>query len=177
MHIFEPAKTGRSKCRACGQPIAAGTLRFGERVPNPFADEEGSETTHWFHPRCAAFIRPAAFLEALTVTTETIPDRAGLEREAQLGIAHRRLPRATAAGRSPSGRATCRACKKPIDKDAWRIALMYFEDGRLTAGGFIHATCAAGYFETTDLLDRLKHFSSDLSDADWKEIETQIHRV
>lgn len=173
-HVIEAAKTGRSKCRACGQPIAAGSLRFGERVPNPFADEEGSETTHWFHVPCAAFIRPASFLEALTATTEIVPDRAAVEREAQLGVGHRRLPRATSAGRAPSGRATCRACKKPIEKGAWRITLMYYEDGRLTPGGFIHLSCAGTYFETTDLIGRLRHFSPELGKRDWTEIEASM---
>lgn len=173
-HVIEAAKTGRSKCRACGQPIAAAALRFGERVPNPFADEEGSETTHWFHVPCAAFIRPASFLEALTSTTETVPDRAALEREAQLGVTHRRLSRATSISRAPSGRAICRACKTPIDKGAWRITLMYYEDGRLTGGGFIHLGCAATYFETKDLLGRLRHFSPELGEADWTGIEASM---
>ena len=44
-HVFEPAPTGRAKCRGCGRPIAQGDLRFGERIPNPFAE---GETTLWF---------------------------------------------------------------------------------------------------------------------------------
>src|SRR5512140_3485098 len=110
-HTVEVAKTGRAKCRGCGQPIAAGALRFGERVPNPFADEEGSETTLWYHVPCAAFMRPAPFLETLPATTLAIEQRDDLEREARLGLAHRRLPRATAVGRAPTARAVCRACK------------------------------------------------------------------
>ena len=61
-HVFEPAATGRSKCRGCGERIAAGELRFGETMPNPFAD---GETTLWFHPECGAYKRPEPFLEAL----------------------------------------------------------------------------------------------------------------
>ena len=67
-HIIEAAKTGRAKCRGCTQPIAAGVLRFGERVPNPFADD-GGETTQWYHVPCAAFMRPESFLQ--TIETET----------------------------------------------------------------------------------------------------------
>ena len=69
-HTFEVAKTGRARCRGCGQPIAARTVRFGERVPNPFADEEGSETTLWYHVACAAFMRPDPFLQTLPAATE-----------------------------------------------------------------------------------------------------------
>ena len=50
-HVFEPAPTGRAKCRGCGRAIAKGELRFGERLPNPFAE---GEMTLWFHPLCAA---------------------------------------------------------------------------------------------------------------------------
>ena len=62
-HVSERAPTGRAKCRGCGRPIAAGSLRLGERLPNPFADD-GGEMTHWFHPACGAFRRPEAFLAA-----------------------------------------------------------------------------------------------------------------
>src|SRR5262245_30684196 len=161
-HTIEPAKTGRAKCRGCGEPIAAGTLRLGERVPNPFGDE-GTETTLWFHIACAALLRPEAFLETIKSTTETIPDRATLEQEAQLAVAQRRLPRATTATRAPTGRATCRSCKQLIEKDAWRIALIYFEDGRFSPSGFIHVKCAKDYLETTEIFGRLKHFSPDLT--------------
>ena len=172
-HTIEPAKTGRAKCRGCGEPIAAGTLRLGERVPNPFGDE-GTETTLWFHIACAAFLRPEAFIEAVAATAETIPDRAMLEHEAQLGVAHRRLPRATAAGRAPTGRATCRSCKQLIEKDAWRIALLYFEDGRLSPSGFIHVRCSKEYLESTEIFGRLKHFSPALTEVELTEIRKEL---
>ena len=30
-------------CRGCGGKIAGKEWRFGERLPNPYADEEGAE--------------------------------------------------------------------------------------------------------------------------------------
>ena len=38
-HTIEPAASGRTKCRGCGEPIAKGELGFGERLPHPFADD------------------------------------------------------------------------------------------------------------------------------------------
>jgi hypothetical protein len=169
-HVIERAPTGRAKCRACGGAIARDTLRLGERVPNPFA-EDGGETTHWFHLSCAAFRRPEPFLEALAATNDPIPDREALEHEARLGIAHRRLPRVNTAERAPSARAACRACRAPIEKGVWRISLRYYEDGRFVPSGFVHLTCATGYFETTAILPRLRHFTPGLSDSDAREIE------
>src|SRR5215468_10631835 len=90
-HVFEPAASGRSKCRGCGQLLQRRELRFGERIPNPFA--EGGETTLWFHPMCAAYKRPEATLEALVQSAAAVPDRDALEQAARASLAQHRLPR------------------------------------------------------------------------------------
>jgi hypothetical protein len=172
-HIIERARSGRAKCRGCGRPIPSGAQRFGERLPNPYAGDE-DEMTHWFHVACAAFLRPAPFLEALPSTTEAVDDRELLEKEAGLGAAHPRLSRATMVRRAASGRASCRSCRQPIDKGAWRISLVYYEEGRFVPSGFIHTPCAAAYLETTEVMGRLKHFSPELSDADLAEVREQV---
>ncbi len=172
-HLIERAATGRAKCRGCGRPIARDGWRFGERLPNPFGDE-GTEMTHWFHLWCAAFRRPEPFLEALAATEAPVEDRAGLEREARLGLDHRRLVRVSAAERAPSGRAACRACRAPIDKGTWRITLVFYEDGRFVPSGSIHPGCASAYLETTAILPRVRHFTPDLADADRASLETAL---
>src|SRR5262245_33009462 len=168
-HVIEAAKTGRAKCRGCGQPIQAGALRFGERVPNPFGDE-GGETTHWFHVPCAALLRPEPFLASLPETAIDIADRDQLEKEARLGVTFRRLPRVTSVERASSGRAACRSCREPIPKGEWRLALVYYEESRFVPSGFIHLGCAPAYLETTDLMYRLKYFSREVTDADFDEV-------
>ncbi len=169
-HTLESATTGRSKCRACGDVIAKGTLRFGERLPNPFG-EEGSETTHWYHPLCGACRRPESFLAALDQCDDPPDDAPALRAAAQTGVAHRRLPRIDGVDRAPSGRARCRACREMIDQDTWRIRIVYFEEGRTNPGGYIHAACARAYFETEPadddlLLERLRHFGRTLTPED-----------
>lgn len=170
-HVVERAATGRAKCRVCGSPIPKGDLRFGERLPNPFAE---GEMTHWFHPACAACMRPEPFLEALAATAEELADRDWLEHEARLGVAHRRLPRVHAVGRATSGRATCRSCREPIAKGAWRISLLFNEEGRFVPSGFIHVPCAVAYLETADILQRLRYFTPTLTDADVEEIRAEL---
>lgn len=172
-HLIEPASSGRAKCRACGGKIAAGELRFGERLPNPFADDAG-EMTHWYHPTCAAFRRPEAWLELDEAALSLVANRDQLAHEARLGIAHRRLPRVAAAEHAPTGRATCRACRELIEKGAWRIGLVFYEDGRFSPGGFVHARCAAAYFETTDILVRLTHFSPALTATDLQDLRDAL---
>jgi phage tail protein X len=166
-HVFEPAASGRSKCRGCAQPIKRGELRFGECLPNLFGE---GEMTLWFHPLCAAYKRPQSVLDALAEATEGVPDRENLERAARASAAHRRLPRIDGAERSPSGQARCRSCHEPIAKGSWRIRIVFYEEGRLSPGGYVHLACRKVYFETDEVLDQLLHFSPTLSDTDREEL-------
>jgi hypothetical protein len=166
-HLFEPAPSGRSKCRGCGRPIALGELRFGERLPNPFG---GGEMTLWFHPACAAYKRPEPFLQALAHTSQEVPDREGLERAARGSLAHRRRPRIDGAERAPSGQARCRSCRERIERGSWRIRLVFFEEGRFSPGGFVHLGCRREYFETDDVRDQVLHFSPALNDEQRAEL-------
>lgn len=194
-HVFELASSGRAKCRGCEQKIAMGELRFGERQPNSFGD---GEMTLWFHPRCAAYKRPEAFLEGLQArdaADQAGPDSAdrgtaaesapsadivvddGLSAAAHFGIAHRRLPRLNGANRAPTGRARCRSCRELIEKGSWRIGLVFFEEYRFQPAGFIHARCAKAYFDTVDLLERVTHFSPDLAAADIAAFKASLELV
>lgn len=169
-HLFDRAASGRAKCRGCGRKIEREELRFGERIPNPFAE---GETTLWYHPVCAAYKRPEPLLEtlaALAQTPESVPGREALERAALKSSAHRRLPRIDGAERAPTAQAKCRSCREPIARGTWRIRLVFYEDGRFTSGGFVHLDCRQAYFEKHDVLDQVLHFSPDLSDDDRNEL-------
>jgi hypothetical protein len=158
-HVIEPATSGRARCRGCEHKIDKGEVRFGERHPNAFGE---GEMTLWFHLACAAYKRPEPLLEVLD---ESIEGAESLRAAAELGLAHRRLPRLNGAERAPTGRARCRSCREPIAKDSWRLSLVFFEEYRFQPSGFIHASCAEDYFGTTDLIDRAVHFSPGI-DAD-----------
>ena len=173
-HDIEPAPTGRAKCRGCGERIASGELRFGERLANPFAD---GEMTQWFHLDCAAFKRPEPFLETLEARAEPLADSERLASTARRGIAHRRLPRVNGAERASTGRAECRSCRAAIDKGAWRVSLVFYEEGRFATAGFIHPRCAEAYFETketSDVLERIRRFSPTLSADDLSSLEAEL---
>jgi hypothetical protein len=172
-HVIEPAATGRSKCRGCGEKIAAGDLRFGESVPNPFAE---GDTFHWFHLDCGAYKRPEAFLEVLKDREggEALPDQERLAREAEQGVAHPRLARVDGSERASSGKAQCRSCRTSIAKNAWRIKLVFYEDGRFTPAGFLHVPCSGPYFETTEILPRVRRFSPTLTEDGVREIVDEL---
>jgi hypothetical protein len=167
-HLFEPASSGRSKCRGCARPIAKGELRFGERLPNPFGD---GEMTLWFHPLCAAYKRPEPLLQALEASPEGVPDREGLERAARTSLSHRRLPRIDGAELAPTGQAKCRSCFEPIARGDWRIRLVFYNEGLFSPGGYLHLGCRKAYFETADILDHVLHFSADSTDEDREELK------
>ena len=82
------------------------------------------------------------------------------------------------AHRDPSGRAQCRHCKTSIAKGAWRITLVFYEEGRFTAAGFIHPACAQAYLEAGhgEVIPRVKRFAPGLTDADLQEIGTEVQR-
>lgn len=172
-HVVEPASSGRAKCRACGGRIAAGEWRFGERLPNPY-DDQGGEMTHWFHPWCAAYRRPQAVVDAAEQLAVLGADAAEMLAEARLGVVHHRLARVSSAERATTGRATCRSCREPIAKDTWRISLLYYEDGRFSPSGFVHAACAPAYFESSEFVRRLRHFTPSLTDADLADFPTGV---
>jgi Poly(ADP-ribose) polymerase and DNA-Ligase Zn-finger region len=167
-HVFEPASTGRSKCRGCERLIPKGELRFGERIPNPFGE---GEATLWFHPQCAAYKRPESILEGIAqAPAGSVPDAEALERVARASSAHRRLARINGAERAKSGQAKCRSCQQPIERGAWRIRLVFFEEGRFVPGGTVHLGCRGAYFEGHDALEAMLHFSTDLSEDDRREL-------
>lgn len=141
-------------------------------MPNLFGE---GEATLWFHPACAAYKRPQSFLELLGLGPEcNVPERSALEHAAREGVTHRRLPRIDGAERAPSGRASCRSCREPIVRGSWRIRLVFFEDGRFVPGGYVHLTCRVPYFGIDDLLDRLLHFSRELSIDEREELSRAL---
>lgn len=170
-HVIEHAASGRAKCRGCHHKIDKGELRFGERQPNAFGE---GEMTSWFHLRCAACMRPGPFLEALAESGE-LPGAEALRAEAESGIRYRRLPRVSGVDRAPTGRARCRSCQELIEKDAWRLALVFFEEYRFQPSGFIHAGCARDYLGTLDVMERLRYFRPDLGEPDVQSLQNALH--
>jgi poly(ADP-ribose) polymerase-like protein len=182
-HVFEPAASGRAKCRGCGRVIAKGEIRFGERIPNPFAE---GEATLWFHPMCAAYKRPEAMLEALQQAREgatadgasvAAPDPDALEQAARGNAVQRRLQRIDGVERSPTGQAKCRQCHEPIGKGEWRLRLVFYEEGRFSPSGFVHVRCRGAYFETTEVLAPALHFSPDLPDGDRADLRRVLEET
>lgn len=170
-YATEIASSSRAKCRGCERPIKKGELRLGETMMNPRVDRE---TTFWYHPICAAYKRPPAIVEFFDEGGE-LPDGNRLREIAAVGEAHPRIARIHVAHVSPSGRATCRACREIIAKDDWRISVVFFEDGYLNPAGYVHAGCVADYAETTEsAMDRIRLFSPELTEEQVEELKRVV---
>ena len=172
-HVIESASSGRAKCRSCDQPIAKGELRFGERQPNAFGD---GEMTLWFHLPCGAYSRPEPFLEAQSAAPPEARVEARVARSRR-PVRHRRTAACracTAPSARASGRAHCRSCRELIAKGDWRLSLVFFEEYRFNPGGYIHAQCSREYFETVELLDRIRHFTPELREPELTEVAAAL---
>jgi hypothetical protein len=169
--LIELASSGRAKCRGCGRPIAARELRFGESLPNPYAE---GEALYWFHLPCAALMRPEKLLEALPRSEAPIEEKAWLEGAARFGVEHPRLPRLSRAERAASGRAHCRLCRELIEKGNFRLGLQMFEEGRFAPIGTIHLGCAEAYFGTAEILERIVRLTPGLGASDVAELEAGL---
>ncbi len=51
---------------------------------------------------------------------------------------------------------------------------MFYEEGRFAPSGYVHVRCARAYFETPEILPRIRRFSAALSDADLQEIAKEM---
>ena len=82
---IEKSKSGRAKCRACGEAIAAGELRLAEEAPSESVHFSGT-INRYYHLECAVRDRPRVLVRALQVTTIEIPDREELEAQVKDAI-------------------------------------------------------------------------------------------
>jgi hypothetical protein len=164
--VIERAKSGRSLCRICGKPIAAGSLRFGEDVPwlGPFA---------WHHLECGTR-RGKPFLRALRRTAERVPGAAKLETSA-MHAAEQARPRFEIA---PTGQAKCFVCRSKIAKGGARLVSSEFQ---MEAHGlrrvFTDVGCAPQLLEgyegksAKDLVRALRKWTPAGVHVNWDEIE------
>jgi hypothetical protein len=170
---IEIASSARARCRACRRTISKGAERFAEAVPNPVAE---GESQHYYHLACAAERRPKAFAGLLPTLDPPRPDLAPLGAAAQLSLDHHRLERLGVLERAKSARASCRQCREPIEKDAWRVALQPIEEGRLAAWGFVHLACAGAYAGIKPSLERLTRYT-DLEPSDREQVAAALEAM
>ncbi len=114
---------------------------------------------------CAAYRRcgrPFSKLEPAQL--EGVPDADSLRVIATLGTKHHRVPRIAGLGSSPqeSGRAKCRHCRETIEaKVATPHPHVPGKRGHFAPMGFVHMTCASGYFGTTEVTPWLTFVAAD----------------
>jgi hypothetical protein len=175
-HVVEAAKSGRARCRTCGEGILKGDFRFGEEVPNAFS-ESGGTTFHWHHLRCAAKKKPYQLAEALETFPEAIPEREEIDRLIAENAPKQKPTSFPYAERASTGRARCGECRKMIDKGELRVALQREPDGPQllimpATPRYYHAACARAALEGEPeaIVARIQKNSRGLPQADADEL-------
>jgi hypothetical protein len=180
-YVIEAARSGRAKCKACRKAIPKDTHRLGVLVEGPFG------TGHmWYHLACAAkrlwgkleeaYAMEAWGLAKVPVDAADLPpleELSKLREEAEKKKAERKeLPYVEL---SPSGRARCKLCDEPLEKDAPRVVLgreVEFGQQVRTAPINVHPACVADAIAAPDsatgpdgLHEALRANSRDLDPA------------
>lgn len=174
-HIVETAKSGRAKCRTCGEGISKGEIRFGEEVPNAFS-ESGGMALHWHHLRCAAKKKPSQLREALTSFPGPVPDRAELDRLIAENEPKQRPTTFPYAELAPSPRSHCGECHTVIAKGALRVALAREQEGPTLMGPptprYYHLACSPAVLgpDLDKALSQIRANSRGLSPDDVAEL-------
>lgn len=179
-NVVETAKSGRARCRTCGEGILKDAVRFGEEVPNAFS-ESGGTTFHWHHLLCAAKKKPWQLTEALRSFAGDVPDRAEVERVIAENAPKQKPASFPYAERAATGRSRCGECHRTIEKGALRVAVQREPDG--PALGIIPATpryyhplCARSVLpgEVEKIGSAIQQNSRGLSAADGEEITAAL---
>jgi hypothetical protein len=156
-HKIDVAPTGRASCRACKQPIAKGTPRFGEEFANPYSDE-GTTSYRYWHLACAATKLANELAPVLAAYEGPLEDRVALEAQ----IAQHMRPEMPYLEHAPNGRARCRACDESIAKGEVRATFERLFEGPMgpqKGAAYAHARCLGRY------LEREKESGRDVPDA------------
>lgn len=163
MHIIEPAKSSRSKCKACKEKIEQGELRFG------FYDENW-DSFKWHHLKCGAAFDIAAFNGAVEDFDGEIENLDQLLKEAKTVMKGKVMPRAEPA---PSARAACKHCSEKIEpKGSLRVVVPIEVEGFGKSPGFVHPGCAVEFTEEDpDVLLPLLIENSILTDTQIEKLE------
>jgi hypothetical protein len=177
-HVIEAAKSGRARCRKCREAIAKGELRFGEEIPNTFADD-GRMSYRWYHLMCGARACPKEMEEALAEYEGDVENRAELEREIDAAKRKQKPKTFPYAELAPSGRSKCLLCGEKIGKGELRVAVEREVDTGsfvTTSAGYLHPGCAAEHqgMSSGDLLSAIKVNTLSLSEETLEQLAGQL---
>lgn len=168
-YVLEGARSSRSRCKVCRRAIQKGTLRLGVLIEGPYG------TGYlWHHLTCAARRKfedvEEAYRQQAWTNAKTPPGRVPELDELQKirqDAAQRRKDRKPIphAERAPSGRAKCKLCDQPIEKDSLRVVLgrgVTFGSQVRTAPINVHPRCVAEALAADDCTTEIENFEQAL---------------
>lgn len=168
-YVIEGARSSRSRCKTCRRKIDKGALRIGILIEGPYGTGY-----MWHHINCAARrhlhrVEEAYELEAWKLAKQppqNVPDIAKLRGLQELAEERKKtrkqIPHTEPA---PTGRAKCKHCDQPIEKDSMRVVLgREVEFGNQVRVGPInvHPRCVAAELKADDCGTSSETFAEQL---------------
>ena len=184
---IEPARSGRSKCKACRRTIAKDALRFGFLIEGPFGPGY-----LWHHLPCAARRHLDRLEEAYEARVwddgVEVPSLESLRAKAESKERERKERKpAPNVERAPTGRSSCKQCGERIPKDSFRVVMLRSVEfgGQVRRGPVnVHPACVALEMQREDCVvelegfdDTLRRNSADLSEAEFESVRAEIGDV
>ncbi len=183
-YVIEPARSGRSKCKACRRKIEKGQTRIGILIVGPFGPGY-----LWHHMNCAARRQLARVEEAYEmkawadgVEVPPIEKLRALAEKVEKDRAERKT--APHTEKAPTGRAKCKHCGEPIEKGSYRVVLLRGVEfaGQVRSGPInIHPGCVVRELMAVDCTtepegfeDALRANSTDVPPEDVNRILAEI---
>lgn len=177
---IEPARSSRSKCKTCRKKIDKEVLRLGVLV-----DGNYGPGYMWHHLNCAARDRiddvEEAYAQKAWAEGLEVPDLEGLKKRAEKAQKRKKEKKlAPYAEQAPTGRSKCKHCDGPIEKGAWRVALLRTVEfgGQVRAGPInVHPECVAAEVLAEDCATEPEEFEDKLRENSRGVSEDQIDEV
>lgn len=158
----EKARSGRSKCKGCKRPIQKDKVRIGIMIEGPFGPGY-----LWHHLSCAMRRRPEdveqAYADQVWEEGLEVPSLESLRAEAEkLESKKSEKKEAPYVEVAPTGRSKCKHCAEPIEKGAFRVAVLRNVEfyGQTRSGPInVHPACVVKELEADDCATEAEGFA------------------
>ncbi len=159
-NIIEKAKSGRAKCRTCGEKIEKGVYRFGEEV-----NTYDHPSFRYHHLECVAKINPVELDKVLNNTKEDISNK----EELKALIVKSKKKFIYGESYDYPGKLRCYYCGERIHENL----IIVQEEGSFTTERretYIHVACARHAIDDDNIIETIKENKYKLKEKQMNEI-------
>lgn len=174
-HVIDTTRSGRTRCRTCGDLIPKGEVFFAHEAPDPTSDA-ATVRIHLYHLACAAKRTPSELRTALQTCPFPVPDRKRIERLIAENEPLQKPTRLPYAERAATAKSHCGECHTLIARGALRVALHRANEGQNPTVPvtplYFHAACVRAVLpsDLAPSLAQIRENSHGLTREDLEEL-------